>query len=400
MLATNLGYAAERFSVDIAKAEAEAAKLLPNPTLDLAADRDLTLRGKREDDGTGSFLPQTMPESRSIGLTQTIELGGKRTWRSRAAEQTYLATAASLQDFLLNLKLDASAAFVDALSARRTLEQKRRGADYLTQLVQAQRLRFEHGDLGEADYLQSRVEELQLQNDLRSAETAATAAQRGLSAFLGGETAGVLIWPRGQLEQPRQTFDLAKLISSALSDRPDLVALRHGRDAALSGVKLARASRIPDVDVGITYTANRASENIIAPSPRFNQVGVSVSIPLPLWNRNQHDIRRARASADQAERQLEAAELKAEISVRTAYANYESAVAKVVQFEGELLRNAEAVLAARRYSYDRGQSSLLELLDAQRTNTDVVESYNDALAEAVKSRIELLRTVGIDDDTL
>ena len=397
VISANLDYAAQRYNVDIVKADAAAARLWPNPTLALGVSRDLTFHNKFAFDENGNLVSQRLAETRSVGLTQTLDLAGKRRWRIRTADQTYRAAAASLEDFLRNLKLDATAAFTQALVTRATVEQQRKAAGYLADLVQAQRARFDKGDLSEADYLQSRLDELQLQNDLRQAEASATAAQYALCTFLGRDRGQTTLIPRGELQPPARDYDPSQLVAQALATRTDLVALRCTRDASQSTVRATKAERFPDVDLAATYMNSRASDNFIAASPGFDQVELGISLPLPLWNRNQHEIRKAQATAGQAQRQLEAAELKAEVEIRTAYSNYRAAVGRVQQFQGELLRGAETVVAARRYSYEHGQTSLLELLEAQRTDNDVQQSYHDALADAVIAHIELLRAAGLPE---
>lgn len=397
VVASNLDYAAQRYNVDLARAEAEATRLWPNPTLSLGATRDLTFRRTYAPDAQGTLVPQRLPESRSIGLTQTLDLAGKRRWRIRTAEQSYQAAAATLDDFLRNLRLDAAAAFAEALATRASVEQQRQTAGYLAELVQAQRVRFEKGDISEADFLESRLEELQLQNDLRQAEAAATTAQLALNTFLGRAAGDTTLVPRGELARAPRDYDLSQLLAQCLAQRPDLVALRHTRDAAQSNVIATKRDRVPDVDLNATLTHSRASENFIAASPRYNQLDLGISLPLPLWNRNQHEIRKAQLSAEQAQRQLESAELKATAQVRTAYANYRSTIARLQEFHDELLHAADTVLAARRYSYEHGQTSLLELLAAQRTANAIRQNYQDALADAEKARLELLRATGFAD---
>ncbi|WP_068628471.1 CusA/CzcA family heavy metal efflux RND transporter [Cephaloticoccus primus] len=397
VLAANLDYAAERYEVDMARAEAAAARLLPNPTLELSADRDRTFRRVWASDEDGISVPQRMPQARSIGITQTLELGGKRRWRTRAAQSAHRAAAASLEDFLLQLKREASTAFIEALAARHELTQKREESEALEQFAAAQRVRAELGDLAEVEALQAQTEALQVRGELRQAEAEAWATGAELAGFLGSESAAACILPLGDLRESLHAEELPSLeslVAAALSRRPDLVALRHALEQARGELGLARAERVPDVDLGVAYTRNAESHNIDAPSPKFNQVELSVSLPLPLWNRNQHDVRRARFAAQQAERRLSAAELKAEIAVRTAHAQYEAAREQVAAYERDLLRTAEAVLAARRYSYERGESALLEFLDAQRTHSEVREGYRAALTEAAKARLVLENAAG------
>jgi len=394
----NLDYAAQRYNVDIAKAAVAIAKEFPNPTLSLSGARDLRYHGETLPDENGHPVDQTLPEASSIGIDQPIEYFGKRKWRIRTADHAYRAAAASLEDFLRNLKLDAAEAYVEALAAQRTLEQQRQAADYLGRLVVAQRHRFEAGDIGETDLTQSRVDELQVQNDLLNAQNEAQTTQFGLSKFLGrarGQTTFIL---RGQLEQaavPKdRVFQLGRLLANALQNRPDLIALRHARDGAACGVHLAKANRVPDVDVGLTYTYISGSQNFIAPAPPDNQLALSLSFPLPLWNRQRAEIQTARLAAEQVEKTLAAAELRTEVQVRQALATYQLMEERVRRFQGELLKGADEVLAAKRFSYEHGQATLLDLLEAQRADNTVHQSYNDALADAAKALIELERATG------
>lgn len=397
VLSVNLGYAAQRYNVDIAKAEADAAHLWSNPALGLAASRDLTFHGKKAVDGSGNAVSQTLSEPRSISLSQPFDISGKRRRRIRTADQTYKAAATNLKDFLRNLRLDAAVAFAEALAANATLEQQRKAVDYMTELVQIQQIRLKTGDISEADYLQSRLEEMQLQNDLKAAEADAVSARIAMCTFLGRESGQTTLIPEGKLNAPLNDYQLDQLITHALAARADLVALRYTRDAAQNAVLLAKAERFDDVELGISYTHNPASTNFDGASPRSNELGISLSAPLPLWNRNQYGISKAQSFFRQTQRQLEAAELKAEVEIRTVLTHYRATLKRIRQFQEELLHNAEVVLATRRKSYQYGEISLLELLEAQRTANDIRKNYNDALADAVKVYIEVQRAAALTE---
>jgi cobalt-zinc-cadmium efflux system outer membrane protein len=126
-------------------------------------------------------------------------------------------------------------------------------------------------------------------------------------------------------------------------------------------------------------------------------VGLSLSIPLPLWNRQRPEIQNARLAAERAQTALEAAELKAEVQVRQAAGTYQLMTDRVRMFRGELIKGADEVLAAKRFGYEHGQNTLLDLLEAQRTANSVHQTYNDALADAAKALIELERAAQLWD---
>jgi cobalt-zinc-cadmium efflux system outer membrane protein len=382
----NLEYAAQRYNVSIAEAAIAAAKQLQNPTLQLNGARDVTHSGS-----------QQLPSTAGAGLTQTIELGGKRKYRILAARHNYAAASATLDAFLYNLKLDAAAAFAEALALSRSAEQKRKSAEYLSHLLDTQRERRRAGDLSQADLLQTQVEEQEFQNEVLKAQADAENASLALSGFLGRDRGQTFLIPKGNLEVPPKDFDVSRLLADALKNRADLVSLRHARDAAQNNIRLEKANRIPSVDVGVAWTHSTESENNIAPSPEFDSVGVSLSFPLPLWNRNQPAIASARYAAEQAQKQLEAAELKAEVQVRQAFSAYRNAVERLRHYQSGILKDAEAVLEARRFSYQQGQTPLLELLDAQRTENEVRSGYTDALADHAKTLIDLERAAQLSD---
>lgn len=385
-VAANLNYAAQRYNMPIAQAAVAAARVFPNPTLDLSGGRDVTHSGD-----------ERMPSTAGFGITQTFELGGKRAARVLVADRNLRAASATLDSFLHNLRADASAAFVDGLALRQSLEQKRRTARSLDDLVAANEQRLRVGDVGEVDVTQSRVEALQFQSDLLHAEADTRVALIALSGFLGRDRARIVIVPVGKLELPRRAFDLDQLLASALTNRADLLALRHARAAAKAGVRLAKTSRVPDVDVGVGVIHSTASQNSIAPAPSFNSVGISFSFPLPLWNRHTAEINAARFTAEQAEKTLQAAEQKAEIDVRQALVRYQLAQERVTRFQSDTLAGADKVLAAKRFSYQRGQTTLLDLLAAQRAANEVYLAYYDALMDAAKALIEVERAAQLWD---
>ena len=92
-----------------------------------------------------------------------------------------------------------------------------------------------------------------------------------------------------------------------------------------------------------------------------------------------------------------AAELKTEVQVRQTFGTYQLMTERVQKFRGELLKGADEVLAAKRFGYEHGQATLLDLLEAQRAANSIHQSYNDALADAAKALIELERASGLWD---
>ena len=119
-----------------------------------------------------------------------------------------------------------------------------------------------------------------------------------------------------------------------------------------------------------------------------------VSVPLPLFNRNQGEIARAHEEERQAGGRTRALEADIAAEVQAAYTNYSAARDVVDTIESQMLTRARDVRATTEYSYRAGEASFIEFLDAVRTFNETIKSYNEARAEYARSLYELDATAG------
>jgi outer membrane protein, heavy metal efflux system len=377
----NPDYAAQRAMVDVADAQRRVARLFPNPVISAGYSADVT----------GAHLPTVV----SPGLSQTVLLGGKISARSDVADQSYAQSTAQVADFRRGLLATAANAYVDALVAELAADRRRQSAEAVDRLAAANEARFQAGEIGEADQLQSRVERLSFRADYLAAESSRRAALLALSALMGIRGSDSVYVPSPYREVGPQAFDLHALIDSALTRRPDVVAARRATDVARAGVRLTRANRVSDVDVGLSIQHSSRSENLIAPSPAWQAAGLSLSFAIPLTNAvNSGDLDVAHHALEQARHAQASAEVRAESDVRQAHARYLLAVERLGAYSGELLTDAERVLAARTYSYQRGSAPLTDVLIAQQALNDAYLSYFDSLGEYLKARVGLQQAAG------
>ena len=381
---SNLAYAAQRYNVPIAETVVAASMLFQNPVVQFGAARDLTYNGSQRQNGYYQYL-----------ISQTFEMGGKRIKRWLVARQNYAATSSTLQSFLQNLRLDASAAYADAIALGKMESQFQRTANLLRELLLAQEVRLKDGDISNVDLLQTRVEVRQFEAELLNAQAQVNNAELGLNAYLGPKYASTHWTPVGTLDVTPQSPGFVKVLSSAILSRPDLVALRHLRDAAFANINLEKAKRVPDVTLGLGMTRNTSSHNLVNPQPLYNAGVWQISFPLPIWNRNKTGIDASKATASQAQLQLDDAEVQAAVDVRQAISLYGIAHERVDLYQSGVLKDVDAALEKRIISYKRGDSSLLELLDAQRKANEVWMSFYNAQIDHVRAVIDLNRSTGM-----
>jgi cobalt-zinc-cadmium efflux system outer membrane protein len=378
---SNLDYAAQRYSVPIAEAQLTAARVFPNPTLQTGYSTDVS-HEKQATAYTG-------------GVTQTILLGGKIRARTEVAKSNLLVNAAQLEDFFRNLRATATNVYIDGLSGQLSLERKKRSLETLERLVASNQERLRAGDIGEVDLLQSRVAALQARSDFLAAQSTFEQGLIGLADLLGNRDQRILFSPTGTLKARPLSLGLEELIASALAKRGDVLAAERSREGARAQYNLTRANRVPDVDVGVGVVHSTRITNTIDPAPPWNWLALTLSVPIPLSNINKRDLMAAKFAEAQADKAAEATELKAVTEVRQAYTRYNLARAAVSQYSGELLQDADRVLNAKLYSYQRGSTSLLEVLDAQRANNDTYLAYFDALSERAKAQVAIEQAAGI-----
>ena len=142
---------------------------------------------------------------------------------------------------------------------------------------------------------------------------------------------------------------------------------------------------------------NSYVRNIIATTPSFTTVNAGISIPLKFSNNRPGELRAAQYGALQAEQLYKKTELTIETEVTQAFYTYKAAQKQVLQFNTGLLAEAKAIMDGKIYSYQRGETSLLEVLNAQRTYNDVQQNYYQTLYSHAAALVELERAAGIWD---
>ena len=369
VLRANLNLAAQRTTIAISQAAVTAASGRPDWSLNVGVPgADLSNHG--------------FPLTTSVGLSVPIELGGKRGARMRAAAADVSSTTADYEDAVRRLRATAANAFVDALGARQVLQSKNRSLAQLDRIVNVNQERLRVGDIGEIELAQSRVERDQFKADVITAESDVYSADLAAAQQLGNpdKLAANMPMLTGSLEISTRTFDLDELVAHALQARADVVSRTRAMRAADERIKLAKANLVPDLSASGSFSHTGTGSGDFLQQPD-NTISGGVSLNLPIFRRlHPGELEAARAARTQAELQLRSAQLAVEFEVRDAYEQYQAAARRLSVFRSGLLRDADRVLEARLYAYQRGGATLLEVIDAQRKSSDVYLAYSQALS--------------------
>ncbi|MFL9484837.1 TolC family protein [Chitinophagaceae bacterium LWZ2-11] len=359
----NLTYAAQRYNVNIAEAGIESAKVFPDPQLAIGAfdNQQATLH---------------LGQGINGGISTNIELFGKRKARINLAQSQVQLSKSLLQDYFRNLQADAATAYFNALQQYNLFIVQQNSYTTMKQLADADSVRFKLGSITEIDARQSKLEAGNLLNTLYQNEADWKTALTELSLNTGKAQQDTLLTPTGNFDNLERQFVLGVLINNAQINRADIVAAVNAKAVSDKNLELVKANRKIDLGVSAGVQYNGESTNDIAPTPTYRSINAGVSIPLKLSNKYKGDIKAAQYSIKQSELQYEQVLLQIQTEVTASFFNYKAAQKQVAQFKNGLLIEAQKVLTGKIYSYKRGETSLLEVLNAQRTYNDVQQNYN------------------------
>jgi cobalt-zinc-cadmium efflux system outer membrane protein len=369
-----------------ARGDLAQAGLIPNPTLNLSAG-NIPLHANPPPTGNGPGWSKNLVTSAE--LDQQLELGGKRGKRQAQARAALAGAVAGNAEARRTALFELRTAFWHAVRAhlRRLLAEQVTGRSAETLRIGKARLDSE--DISRADFEKIELEAMKQQNDLADAVAGERSAVADLLALVG-PAAPPDVEVRGDLTLHPPPLDEPLIARRAVEERSDVHAARAQAEAARAAVSLASAQAIPDVTLGIGYT--RSNATTVGDNP--DSMAVTLSVPLPLFHRNQGEIARASAEAERSERAAAALQARVARDVAAAMARYRAAAEKVARYDGGALLRADRALLVAEKTWRAGDRSLLEYLEAERTWIELRGDYLDTLFELRQAAFELEKAVG------
>ncbi len=373
--------------VRAAEGDLRTARRYPNPTLGAGAGNFAI--GQTNPPGLGAG--QTVVAQ--VGVQQEILLWGKRSNRIAAATERTAAAEASRSDVDRVLLFELRSRFDDVLIATERLRLAEENLGRYRETVRVSQARARAGEISPAELDRIMLEQSSFEREVADARLERRDAVAALLPLVGADASDVDAV--GTLDVPSIPTDRVTLVDDALGRRPDLIAAERQATAADRAFDLARAERWPNPTVGVQYGHSQFTVS----GDLRNQIGASVSMPLPVFDRNQGDIQRAEAEAMIARHEVDKLRLAIPQEIRTAETTYTVARERVRRFEDAFLRQAADALHAAEVSWREGASSLLEFLEAERANIRTQRDYLDALRDAHVAAWDLTRAAALDQDT-
>ena len=367
--------------IDSASAQLIVAKEFPNPTAsinaaNLATHHEATIEGN----GVWQRSYDTI-----FAISQLIEIGGKRHDRQAAARAGTRGAKARFYDARRTLDQGVTKAYVAALLAGYNERVLAESARFMKREADIAQSRFSAGDLSDSDFKQIQISAEQFELQEAAARAATIQAKIQVEVLMGDRQPKGNWTPTDKLEQMDAVVPPLPQATAGAA-RPDVLAAEADLRGGEFNLKLQKAMRIPDPTFAIQY-----EHNPVPPGPPPDDTfGIGVSFPLPLWNRNGGNIKAAQATVDQYELALGKAKAQNASDVSNAQVEYREAFDRLQRYQTLIVPQSAKSRAAVSFAFEKGAATLVDLLEAERTDNTVRMSMAQAQSDTASAVADVM----------
>jgi len=374
---------ADEINVQEMKAEEITAYLRPNPQFTLSTD------GTQIAPYKGVWQPLTGTQF-SPNFSYLHERDHKRELRLESAQQGTQIAGSQHLDLERNLLFNLRSVFVQTLQAKAVLDLTRQELGYYDHIIDISRARFKSGDLAQIDLDRIELQRVQYESDLQTAEVNLRTSKIQLLQLLNDRTPIDQFDVQGPFDFTDQLQPLETFRQIALTERPDLHAALESVQQATTNHKLAVANGSTDPTFSAWYTYNPSFNN-----PYDNQtLGLSVSIPLRIFDRNQGEKQRTQLDIGRNQQMEDATRAQVFADVDSAYAQVNSNLVLLRPYKDKYLAQAVRVRETVTYAYQHGGASLMDFLNAQSDYRNVQLAYLQLIGSYLTAASQLNLAVG------
>jgi cobalt-zinc-cadmium efflux system outer membrane protein len=380
---TNPTLLADKLNIDESKAEEITAFLRPNPQFTLSAD------GTQIAPNQGVWKPFA-GTFETPSLSYLHERQHKRELRRESQQKATLIAESTHADLERTLLFNLRSAFVSILQAKAVLQLATADLEYYDHVLDISRIRFQAGDIAQIDLDRLELQRVTYESDVQTAEVNLRTAKIQLLTLMNDRTPIDQFDVVGVFDFSDQLIPLDEVRKIALDTRPDLKAAIEAIDKAQTDHKLAVANGSTDPTFSVWYTHNSSTNNPFA----VNTVGVSVSIPLRIFDRNQGEKLRTQLDITRNERLRDATLAGVLSDIDSGYATVASNLTLLRPYKAKYLQQSVRVRDTIMFSYQHGGASLLDFLSAQSEFRSVQLNYVNLVGSYLTAAAQLNEAVG------
>lgn len=384
--AANPTLQADQIGVQEMKDQEITAYLRPNPQFTLAAD------GTQIAPHKGVWQPLIGTQYQP-NFSYLHERQHKRELRLESAKQGTQIAGSQHEDLERNLIFDLRSVFIQTLQAKAVLALAQADLEYYDKIIEISRVRYKDGAIGRIDLDRIELLRVQYESEIQTAIVNLRTSKIQLLQLLDERTPLDKFDVNGPFEFSDELQPLDHFHQIALDNRPDLRAAVESTQQAITNHKLAEANGSTDPTFGTWYTYNGSFNN-----PNSNQtLGLNVSIPLRIFDRNQGEKKRTLNDIDRNKKLTDAAQAQVFSDVDSAYEQVQSNITLLKPYRDQYKEQATRVRDTVTYAYQRGGASLMDFLNAQSDYRVVQLAYLQLVGTYLTSTGQLNLAVGHEE---
>src|SRR5580698_6415890 len=383
--ANNPTLRAAQIGIDESRAQEITAYLRPNPDLTGTFDQMNFFSTQPPPSGGPSIYSPFAYALPSASITYLHERQHKRELRQQSAQQGTAITVSQYADQERNLLFNLRAAFVQTLQEKAILDLTRESLTFYNRLLDVSNERLKAGDIARVDFQRLELQRVQFETDVQTALVSLRTAKIQLLMLLNDRTPVERFDVTGTFDFSDRIRPLEELRRAAMENRPDLKAAVEAVDKAQPDHRLAVANGSVDPTFSADFARN-------PPIPVY--FGLSVSIPLRIFDRNQGEKVRTQQDIARNERLRDAATAQVFSDVDSAYATIQSNLELLRPYKETYLKEAVEVRDTVSFAYTRGGASLLDFLQAQQDYRSTELNYLNLVGSCLTAAAQLNMAVG------
>ena len=374
---------AGQIGIDESKAQEITAFLRPNPNLTLTAD------GTQVTPHNSVWRPLAGTYE-TPAISYLHERRHKRELRLESAQKATGIAVSGQADLHRTLISNLRAAFIQVLQEKAILALATENIAYYDHVLNVNRERYKAGAIAQVDLDRLELQRVTYEADLQNATESLETAKIQLLTLLNDRTPADQFDVTSPYDFSAQMPPLDDVRQTALNTRPDLRAAVQAIDKAKTDHQLAVANGSTDPTLSAWYTHNSSNNNPFG----INTAGLSVSVPLRIFDRNQGEKLRTKLDIDRSDKLALATRAQVFSDVDSSYATVESTVTLLQPYKDKYLEMASRVRDTIAFSYEHGSASLLDFLNAQADYRSVQVNYLNLVASYLDAANLLNQAVG------
>ena len=387
----NPAYDAERLNLEIARSEIITSGLLPNPSF----NNQVIVRGEPESIRNTYTYPQDFggntigvggrkepfhPMNRQdwFQMTMRIPVAGQRQLAIELAKNNLRVARENLKEFQRNLFFITANKWLDVWLSGEKIKLYEKARKFSEDLLRINELRLKNEVITKTEYSRTQILDQKYQATLAVEQVNLRNELRKLGVLLGTDKE-LFIRQNDILEIPVKVESEEELYDYSYRNRPDLLAYLAQIDSARKDIDLQEAFAYPQPEVGV----------ISNPQNGEKYYGTFLTLPLPVFNRNQGNILKSKSTLIQKQEYLRNIELNLRTEVRNSLAEFNIAKENYERYKA-IFELSEKVLETVRYGYLKGGTTIVDFLEAQRNWLETQSQYYDFYWNYRRSYFQLL----------